>query len=74
MLAALAPVWFFGGEWAAPYRGLVSAFAGAWLLVATEGTNERPMLDGEPIPVLNRAGFADVPKAWIQNVHREKAS
>lgn len=34
LLAALAPAWFFGGEWMASYRGLVAAFVSAWLLAA----------------------------------------
>ncbi len=48
MLAALAPVWFFGGEWAAPYRGLVSAFAGAWLLAALLAWWLVPLFDARP--------------------------
>lgn len=48
MLAALVPVWFFGGEWVAPYRGLVSAFAGAWLLAALLAWWLVPLFDARP--------------------------
>ena len=54
--------------------GTDGALHGAWLLIATHGNSDKPTLDGEPIPVINRAGWADVPPAWIQDLHREKAS
>ncbi|MGE0144227.1 MAG: BREX system serine/threonine kinase PglW [Planctomycetota bacterium] len=54
--------------------GATGSLHGAWLLVATHGDQEKPTLDGEPIPVIDRAGWADVPSAWIQDLHREKAS
>ncbi|HZN37428.1 MAG TPA: hypothetical protein VFD82_01420, partial [Planctomycetota bacterium] len=54
--------------------GKQGALHGAWLLVATHSNNEKPTLDGEPIPVIDRAGWADVPGAWIQDLHCEKAS
>lgn len=50
------------------------ALHGVLLLVATEGIQEQPVLDGHPIPVLSRAAWADVPESWIQNVHRGKSA
>jgi hypothetical protein len=50
------------------------ALHGAWLLIATNGDGGRPVLDGEPVPVIDGAGWADVPRAWIQGAHREQAS
>ncbi|MEZ6036540.1 MAG: BREX system serine/threonine kinase PglW [Planctomycetota bacterium] len=54
--------------------GTEGALHGTWLLIATYGTGEKPTLDGEPIPVIDRAGWADVPSAWIQDLHREKSA
>ncbi len=50
------------------------ALHAAWLLIATHGDGGRPMLDGEPVPVIDNTGWADVPRAWIQGAHREQAS
>jgi serine/threonine protein kinase len=50
------------------------ALHGVLVLVATEGLQEQPVLDGQPIPVLSRAAWSDVPEAWIQNVHRGKSA
>jgi len=50
------------------------ALHGVLVLVATEGIQEQPVLDGYPIPVLSRAAWTDVPESWIQNAHRGKSA
>lgn len=50
------------------------ALHGVLLLVATEGLQEQPVLDGQPIPVLSKAAWCDVPEPWIQNVHRVESA
>lgn len=54
--------------------GTPGALHGIWLLIATHGEGGKPMLDGEPVPVIDDAGWVGVPRAWIQDAHREKAS
>lgn len=46
-----------------PLRGL-------WLLVGTDAQRERPLLDGQPIPVLTPNESARIPESWLRNVHR----
>lgn len=39
---------------------------GLWLLVPTTGMGGGPMIDGNPVPVLDENEWARVPSAWIQ--------
>jgi hypothetical protein len=41
---------------------------GAWLLVASDGQNTRPVIDGVPVPVLSASQWAPIPDAWIDGV------
>ncbi|MEN3284736.1 MAG: hypothetical protein V7607_5876 [Solirubrobacteraceae bacterium] len=46
-----------------PLRGL-------WLLVGVDAQRERPLVDGQPIPVLTPNELARIPEPWLANVHR----
>lgn len=41
---------------------------GAWLLVPTDGQSGRPMVDGQPVPVISASQWAAIPDAWIDGV------
>lgn len=41
---------------------------GAWLLVASDGQNTRPVIDGVPVPVISASQWAPIPDAWIDGV------
>ena len=41
-----------------------------WVLVAGDGLNGRPVLDGKAIPVLDSSQYAQVPESWLRNEHR----
>ena len=46
---------------------------GLWVLVATDGQNDMPMLDHAEIPLITPGQRARVSEAWIDNVHRGHA-
>ena len=46
---------------------------GLWVLVATDGQNDMPMLDHAEIPLITPGQRAKVSEAWIDNVHRGRA-
>jgi hypothetical protein len=58
----------------ARWRGLLhdrhGALTALWMLVATTGTNDVPLLDGKAVPVLSRNEWARIPEDWLRNVHR----
>ena len=41
---------------------------GAWLLVASDGQNTRPVIDGVPVPVISTSQWTPIPDAWIDGV------
>ena len=41
---------------------------GAWLLVASDGQNTRPIIDGIPVPIISASQWAPIPDAWIDGV------
>ena len=45
---------------------------GIWLLVATDAQEQRPTIDGEPVPVFSTAQWARIPEAWLW--HKADAS
>lgn len=47
-----------------------SACPGLWVLVATDGQNDMPVLDHRVIPLITPGQQAKVSEAWIDNVHR----
>lgn len=46
---------------------------GLWLLVATDGQSDMPMLDHAEIPLITPGQRGRVSEAWIDNVHRGRA-
>ena len=49
------------------------ALAAVWLLVASTENEDRPMVDGMPVPVPFRGEYVAVPKAWTRNATRGRA-
>ena len=47
---------------------------GLWVLVATDGQHDMPMLDHAEIPLITPGQRARVSEAWIDNVHRGRRS
>ncbi len=43
---------------------------GLWVLVATDGQNDMPILDHAEIPLITPGQRAKVSEGWIDNVHR----
>ena len=43
---------------------------GVWVLVATDGQHDMPMLDNAEIPLITPGQRARVSEAWVDNVHR----
>jgi hypothetical protein len=43
---------------------------GLWVLVATDGQNDMPVLDRAVIPLITPGQRAKISEAWIDNVHR----
>jgi len=43
---------------------------GLWVLVATDGQHDLPMLDNAEIPLITPGQRARVSEAWVDNVHR----
>ena len=50
------------------------ALRGVWMLVATPGANDVPLLDGQPVPVISRNEWTRIPREWLANVHRAGAT
>ena len=46
---------------------------GAWVLVATDGQNDMPLLDDAEIPLITPGQRAKVSEAWIDNADRGRA-
>lgn len=44
-----------------------------WVLVATDGQNDMPILDHAEIPLITSGQRAKVSESWIDNLHRGKA-
>ena len=38
---------------------------GLWLLVPTDAQEEKPTLDGQPVPVFTTAQWARIPEPWL---------
>jgi hypothetical protein len=38
---------------------------GLWVLVPTDGQQQKPTLDGEPVPVFTSAQWASIPDVWL---------
>ncbi len=47
---------------------------GLWVLVATDGQHDLPMLDNAEIPLITPGQRARVSEAWVDNVHRGHAN
>src|SRR4029453_9897172 len=45
---------------------------GVWVLVATDGQHDLPMLDPAEIPLITPGQRARVSEAWVDNVHRSR--
>ena len=50
-----------------------AACPGLWVLVATDGQNDMPVLDHAEIPLITPGQRAKVSESWIDNVHRGRA-
>lgn len=46
---------------------------GVWVLVATDGQHDLPMLDHAEIPLITPGQRARVSEAWVDNVHRGRS-
>lgn len=46
---------------------------GLWVLIPTDGQQQRPTLDGRPVPVFTTAQWARVPKLWL-DAHQADAA
>ena len=47
---------------------------GLWVLVATDGQHDLPMLDNAEIPLITPGQRARVSEAWLENMHRGHAN
>jgi serine/threonine protein kinase/predicted XRE-type DNA-binding protein len=50
-----------------------SACPGLWVLVATDGQSDMPVLDHAEIPLITPGQRAKVSESWIDNLHRGRA-
>jgi serine/threonine protein kinase len=50
-----------------------SACPGLWVLVASDGQNDMPILDHAEIPLITPGQRAKVSESWIDNLHRGRA-
>jgi hypothetical protein len=46
---------------------------GIWILVATDGQHDLPMLEHAEIPLITPGQRARVSEAWVDNVHRGRS-
>ena len=46
---------------------------GLWVLVATDGQNDMPILDHAEIPLITPGQRAKVSESWIDNLHRGRS-
>ena len=46
---------------------------GLWVLVATDGQNDMPVLDHAEIPLITPGQRAKVSESWIENLHRARS-
>lgn len=54
--------------------GRDGSLAGVWLLLATSGTQDRPTVDGMPVPVPGgRSDYAEVPRTWVYLGRKDRA-
>ena len=54
--------------------GRDGALAGVWLLIATSGAQDRPTVDGTPVPVPGgRSDYAEVPRTWVYLGRKDRA-
>jgi serine/threonine protein kinase len=47
-----------------------ASLRGCWLLLPADQQTDRPLIDGEPVPVLTTNEWARVPQPWLENLHR----
>jgi hypothetical protein len=45
---------------------------GLWVLIPSDGQQQRPTLDGQPVPVFTTAQWARVPDVWLLAHPREE--
>jgi hypothetical protein len=44
----------------------------AWVLIPSDGLQERPVMDGQPIAVITPGQWSRIPEAWLMNAHRAR--
>src|SRR5437764_15224100 len=54
--------------------GRKGACPGLWVLVAADEQSDLPLIDGREVPLIGSGQRARVPRSWIENLHRSKAS
>jgi serine/threonine protein kinase len=47
-----------------------ASLRGCWLLLPADRQADRPMIDGEPVPVLTMNEWTRIPQPWLENLHR----
>jgi serine/threonine protein kinase len=47
-----------------------SSLQALWLVVATSGASDAPLLGGKAVPVLTRNEWTHIPPEWLRNLHR----
>jgi hypothetical protein len=47
--------------------GRPDGIPGLWMLIPTDGQSPRPVMDGNPIPVIGPAEWARIPERWLTN-------
>jgi hypothetical protein len=57
-------------KWRDLLHGGGTALRALWLLLATSGASDVPLLDGKAVPVITRNEWARIPTEWLKNVHR----
>jgi hypothetical protein len=45
--------------------GRESGSPGLWVLIPSDGQQQRPILDGHPVPLFTSAQWARIPELWI---------
>lgn len=56
--------------WREVLHGSGTPLQALWMLVATSGASDVPLLDGKAVPVLTRNEWTRIPAEWLMNVHR----